>query len=288
MSAKNQRTDNEDCWATMGLADGAPTSDRQLVSDMDTLTQTIEGEIIPRLLVMFDGAIETARVSVSADSLSSAPPFTGNVEEFVDLLLNQAIDVSTKYVTTLIDRGASLKNIYLDLLAPSARHLGLMWEEDYCNFTQVTVGVARMHQLLHMFSPCFCAHHADEPGGARTALIVPMPGEQHTFGHLMVVEFFRREGWNVWSGAPGTESEVVDIVSQQHFDLVGISIASDVFLDKLRGLLQNIRKTSVFDDVKILVGGRAFSDSDLDPKDYGADGSAVDGEHAVQIASRLA
>ena len=39
---------------------------------------------------------------------------------------------------------------------------------------------------------------------ARSAiLLMPLPGEQHTFGLSMLADFFRRAGWNVWSGAGG-------------------------------------------------------------------------------------
>lgn len=286
MKIKNLFGDNEECWNALGLAEGASTSHRQLSSEMARLSQTIEGEIIPRLMVMFDGA------SIRSDSASAQrqfpePPYTGDISEFVHLLLEHPIDVATRYVTVLMDDGAQLKNIYLDLLAPSARHLGEMWESDECNFAQVTVGVARMHQLLHMFSPCFCAHQSPDPNNDHSALIVPMPGEQHTFGHLMVVEFFRSEGWTVWSGSPDTEDEILQLISEQAFSIIGVSVSADRHLDRLKPLLHNMRRRSMGDDVKILLGGRAFSECDRDPKEFGADGFASDGEEAVQVANSL-
>lgn len=289
MRIKNPFGDNDECWAAMGLADGASQSSRQLSSEMANLSQTIEGEIIPRLMVMFDSATRRSSSASSASSQRAVPepPYTGDTEEFVGLLLHHPIDVATRYVTVLMDDGAQLKNIYLDLLAPAARHLGVMWEEDDCNFAEVTVGVARMHQLLHMFSPCFCAHQSTDPDNEHSALIVPMPGEKHTFGHLMVVEFFRSEGWTVWSGSPDTEDEILQLVSEQSFSIVGVSIAADRHLDRLKPLIHNIRKRSISEDIKILLGGRAFLESHRDPKEFGADGSASDGEEAVQVANGI-
>ncbi|MFK8029528.1 MAG: B12-binding domain-containing protein [Gammaproteobacteria bacterium] len=286
MTIKNPSGDNEECWTAMGLADGAVTSNRELTSEMASLSQTIEGEIIPRLMVMFES--ESSPVfSGSAQRQIPEPPYTGDVEEFVKLILTHSIEVPTQYITALIDQGARLKNIYLDLLAPSARHLGEMWNEDECDFTQVTIGVARMHQLLHMFSPVFCAYQSTDPDMSHSAMIVPMPGEQHTFGHLMVVEFFRREGWNVWSGAPETEEDILERIAQQPFSIIGLSVSTDRHLDRLPTFIQEIRDRSSSDGIKILVGGRAFLETDHNPKDYGADGSAIDGEEAVQLATTL-
>lgn len=236
---------------------------------------------------MFDGSAGAAQIAIGDDRPEAPLINDATVEEFVDLLLHHSIEVPTQYINALIDDGAQLKNIYLDLLAPAARELGFMWEEDHCNFTQVTVGVARMHQLLHMFSPVFCAHHSTDPDCDNSALIVPIPGEQHTFGHIMVVEFFRRAGWNVWSGSPNTDDEILDIVARQPFTVVGFSIGADRHLDRLREMLDRVRARSANERVKILVGGRVFSETDRNPRDYGADGSALDGEEAVEIAAGL-
>jgi methanogenic corrinoid protein MtbC1 len=237
--------------------------------------------------MVFDVTSAAGVLSAGQDQKIVSRPFCGDVEEFVGLIINHDLNVASNYLTTLIDDGARLKNIYLDLLAPAARHLGTLWDEDLCNFTQVTVGVARMHQILHMFSPCFCAHEAADPASELSALIVPMPGDQHTFGHIMVVEFFRREGWNVWSGSPSTNQEVLDIVSQQSFNIVGLSIGADRHLGDLKSLLDSIRAHSANDAVNLLVGGRVFAEAGHDPRDYGADGCASDGEAAVNLAVDL-
>ena len=39
-------------------------------------------------------------------------------------------------------RGVSVEALYVHLLAPAARHLGELWEDDRCHFADVTVGMA--------------------------------------------------------------------------------------------------------------------------------------------------
>ena len=45
-------------------------------------------------------------------------------------------------------------------------------------------------------------------------LLVPLPREQHTFGLSMVYDFFRRAGWNAWSGTIESESELAGMVRE--------------------------------------------------------------------------
>ncbi|MEL7451240.1 MAG: cobalamin-dependent protein [Pseudomonadota bacterium] len=279
----------EECLRELALSEdnSADTTNLHITQAMAKLCETIEGDIIPRLLMVFDTNTGPVEMPPGLETQPVLTPSTGSVEDFVDLLMKHDVRIAAQYITTLREDGCRLQDIYLDLLAPAARRFGELWEEDLCSFTQVTVGVSRMHQILHMFSPCFCAHDSPDPNSDLTALIVPMPGEQHTFGHIMVVEFFRRAGWNVWSGAPRTEEEIVDVVSQQNFSVMGLSISADRHLQKLGPLLANIRSRSANKALKILVGGRVFAESHRSPADFGADGSAVDGSEAVQLAAEL-
>jgi len=118
---------------------------------MARLVSTIEGEIVPRLVL----TRRLTRVSNEQASESARAPDPVDVAELVRLLLAHDVGVSSAYVETVRQRGASLEAICLGLLAPAARRLGELWEEDECNFMQVTVGLCRLHQLLRELSPEF-------------------------------------------------------------------------------------------------------------------------------------
>jgi len=248
------------------------------------LSRTIEGEIIPRLMMLIE-SVEDA--PPDAPIRPSQPDLLDSIEEFVQLLLRNDASVAVRYVSNLRASGVSLPALYLDLLAPSARRLGVMWENDECSFTAVTIGVSRMHQVLLQFSPCFCASRAEDFDDGHSALIVPMPGEQHTFGLFMVVEFFRREGWHVWSGTPSGEDDLIELIRKNHFDVVGCSVSADRHLNQLSAQISKIRKHSCNPNVKILVGGRMFNEHPELHSSVGADASAQDGVEAVRLAEVL-
>lgn len=244
------------------------------------LSRIIEGDIIPRLMLALDSPSSTRNDEAIADRLRDS------VDEFVHLIIAHDASVAVRYISTLRTDGIPLSALYLDLLAPAARRLGRLWELDECSFTDVTIGVCRMNQVLLEFSRCFDATAKSVEGG-RNALVVPLPGEQHTFGILMVMEFMRRGGWNCYTGNPSTAREILKLVRSQDFDVIGLSLSSEKNIDAMRKLIADIRHGARNSDTVILAGGRAFvEDPDL-VASVGADATAADGREAVEKLRRI-
>ncbi len=290
----------EDCfeeWTRVSAA-GAPSDDQSMPRELMKLSRTIEGEIIPRLMMLFDQEQAEAGPSLaledchedatSADQVrTAATAMIDSVPEFADILLRNDAPVAARYVESLRASGIPLPAIYLGLLAPTARRLGLMWENDECNFTEVTVGVSRMHQVLLQFSPCFRATARGDADDGRNALIVPAPGEQHTFGLFMVVEFFRRAGWNVWSGNPSNRTDLLSLVKRQRFDVVGYSIAAERNVDAMEQQVKAVRNESSNPRIKIIVGGNLVDRQPGIGAQLGADAVALADADPVAIASAV-
>lgn len=248
---------------------------------LSVLSHTIEGDIIPRLML--------ALGSRTADDPTQAPPaerLDESVDEFVQLLLNHDASVASNYVSTLRSDGIPLAALYLDLLAPAARRLGWMWEEDLCSFTDVTIGVCRMHQVLLEFSRCFDAGmQSRDPG--RNALILPVPQEQHTFGLFMVMEFMRKASWNCYSGQPSSKREFLKLAGAQDFEVIGISVGQTAHVDLAAELIADIRSRSRNRDAAIIAGGKVFIDNPELATRIGADATAADGREAVAALASL-
>lgn len=243
------------------------------------LARTIEAEIIPRLLLAH-------RVPDLSDPAGpAAEPSGADVADFAELILDHDTAVAAAFVEVFRARGLSLETIFLHLLAPTARLLGDLWKEDVLTFTDVTVGLARLQHLLRELSAPF-ESEAEHAFHGRRALIAPAPGEQHTFGILMVEEFFRRAGWDV-AGGPRTPDEILFLVRREWFDLVGLSASCDLLFDGLAGLIGAIRRASRNRAVGILVGGRLFNEHPELVARAGADATAVDGRQAVRQLPRL-
>ncbi len=188
--------------------------------------------------------------------------------------------------SSLRARQVSLASIFLHLLAPAARHLGDLWNEDRVDFTQVTVGLMRLQQVLRAVSPEF---QEAAPRRARLArvLLVPAPGEQHTFGLVMVAEFFHRAGWLVAGGPESTDIDPVARVRAMPFAMIGISIGSHTRLDSVARLIRAVRRASCNRAIGVLVGGPLLIDHPEIVSQVGADATAADGGQAVAQAEGL-
>ncbi len=248
-----------------------------------SLTQVIEAEIIPRLMLVHSSAALSVPVQLAArDTVEQ-----DEINEFSRLILAHDLSIAAAYVHTMLASGLRLETLYLDLFTPAARQLGERWEADLCDFTQVTMGLWRLQQLLHDLSPAFQKDDRTV-AEANCALLVPAPGEQHTFGLFMVAEFFRRAGWHVWSELPPTFEDMFSTVRRHHFEIFGLSIARESELEDLAKNIKGIRKASKNRSIGVMVGGPIFVQRPELVAAVGADMTASDGEKAVEGAEKLA
>lgn len=245
------------------------------------LQRTIETEIIPRLML-------THRTRHRPESVKPAeteePLGREDVESFTTLLLRDDVDAVTGFVGALRERNVSLESVYLGLVAPAARHLGELWDEDRCNFAQVTLGLWRLQNLVFDLSPELPANWTARPVSPRRALMVAAPGSQHTLGLLMVSEFFRREGWDVWSDPCSSDSELASMLRTEWFDLVGLSVGTDDQASALKSVILSLRTASRNPQIGVMVGGPALASRPQLVGEIGADFTAADARQAVERA----
>lgn len=286
MSGLRQFADVLNSWTECEPLPGdsrATTSKPHRFKDRDrvrqrSLAEAIESEVIPRLMLAH-------RVSKSTEyqpTIRDLNPHVtaADVAEFSRLVLEHDSAVAQQFTQVLRARGVSAEALYLELLAPTARLLGEMWKADLCDFTDVTIGLSRLQQLLHEISPQFDSEAVEKRTDSRI-LLVPVPGEQHTLGIMLVEEFFRREGWDCCSAMLKTDQDLIRRVKTERFDVVGLSVSCVVWLERLAALIQAVKAASLNRNVLIMVGGPVFLDRPDFAQLVGADATAVDGRQAV-------
>lgn len=246
------------------------------------LARVIELEIVPRLMLAHRTSGPCADTPVPVCRQLDA----ADVHQFARLVLQPAEEAALEQVARLCEDGLSAESIYLDLLAPAARHLGELWERDLCDFTQVTLGLGRLQRVLRALSASF--HEAGEAAPAgRRVLLLPCPGEQHTFGLVMVSEFFRRAGWEVAGGAWEFDVDAASRVASDWYDVIGFSLAGEVHLDELNACIDAVRRASRNRAIGVIVGGPLFGLRPEFRARVAADLVAVDGRKAPQLAEQL-
>jgi methanogenic corrinoid protein MtbC1 len=272
---------SEDCAGGSGNGETGGRAPDEEASVLTKLTRTIEGEVIPRLLLAHV-LPKKAKQEDSTDWVMDPQ----EVQKFGELIIGCDSRDAFQFVNEARDAGRPLENIITKLLAPAATYLGELWKADRCSFTEVTVGLSRLRQILRELGPEF----ENEKGSwrhGRRALLLPVPGEKHTFGVYVVEAFFRREGWDVYGGPVDTDTEIAHLVEKQWFAIAGFSLSSGRLIEKLPPLIKAIRRKSCNESIAILVGGPFFLSNPNLVKEVGADGSAIDAREAVAQASTL-
>ncbi|WP_416900205.1 MAG: B12-binding domain-containing protein [Minwuia sp.] len=256
-------------------------------SDIDSrLKSMIEQEIIP-LMALGSGMERRNGAAFRRRRDAEVKPTPADVEELARLVLSHETRVATNYVETLRGDGISLEVLLLELLAPTARLLGDYWVNDTRDFAEVTIGLGRLQQLMHELT----RSAGGEPPirvlrERRLALVVAAPGEQHTFGAVMVADFFRRGGWDVVGGHTPDEDEIADLVRYQEFDMIGLSLSCDSGVERLEKTIGRVRDLSRQRDITVMVGGRVFNDDPELAATVGADMTGADGRMALRVAEQ--
>lgn len=247
------------------------------------LSHALHTDVIPRL-------VQAHRPAAAAHDTAAAAPFVGTTVADIETLVQQLLAGHEAALSAAItrhrQRGVRIEQLYIDVLAPSAHRLGLMWEDDLCDFASVTVALGRLQRLLRELSPAFCAERPCAPTGRR-ALFAQAREEQHSFGLSMVAEFFRRDGWDVLGGVGQAVPDAAALVSGQWFDVVGLSAGCQARLPWLAETVRAIRLASLNRDLRVLVGGPPFAADPTLAQALGADGSAASAALAPVVAEDL-
>lgn len=256
----------------------------------DILTRVVELDVIPHLLRTHGAKAAPVAVPLIPVAVIPAPASlvisSAQVSDLVSLVLDRGEPAAVAFVEAVHDKGTLAETIYLDLLAPVARRLGEMWENDTCDFTEVTIGLWRLQNAMRELSPVFLRSVDVQASGPRIVL-VPLPGEAHSFGLSMVHEFFSRAGWDTWTGPVASSTDLRGMVRREWVDVIGFSLACDEKLDALRTEIKAVRRASSNPGLSVMVGGPGFTANPLLAAQVGADGTATDGLQAVLQAQAL-
>ncbi|MEL7428662.1 MAG: cobalamin B12-binding domain-containing protein [Pseudomonadota bacterium] len=246
------------------------------------VAEILHGKILPSLFTdgKFSGCTgmlsngATFKFSESDVSALAALLVEGNTQEVDDLL------------ASFVDVGCPATSLILGLLADTACRLGAAWSDDKLSFADVTVGMSGLHCALNSLDHVLSAE-LPRVAPQRSVLLVSPRGDTHIFGVAVLETFFRNAGWTVETALKADEQDVLKLVGQTAFDLVGLSVSRDVDLLKAKSLIGRIRRKSRNENVKALVGGSLISGNKDLVRRLGADATADNALHALEVASSI-
>lgn len=223
-----------------------------------------------------------ADIAVSAQEKFSDEDITAFAKQALDA---DAIDMLAS-VEKCLSKGYSVEAIYVNLLAPAARFLGTEWENDNCDFVEVTMGLWRIQEILRELAelspPKIGSSH-----GKRSALFSTMVGDQHSLGTLMVAECFQRAGWYTDILLDPSKSDLTHKVAGTYFELLGLTLTAECSANDVNQLIKGLRSVSKNPDIVIMIGGHQVNANPDMTEQAGADATASDAENAIETAEAL-
>jgi len=250
---------------------------RPTESHLQEFASVIENVIVPRLLMSHVNS-NTAMIKEKVSLQNVA------VSDFIKLTTQDDPAVAIDYVRHLMGSGVPFQDVLLELMAPAARVLGERWEEDQASFVEVALGVSRMHRILREFDGV-PSHLWSNAGFGLHALLLPTPGEQHSFGLRLVQEFLLRESWTVTNNPVDNVEQLGDLVAREHFDIVGLSLSGQTVVDPFMESIRIVRRMSKNRHVRVIVGGHLFVEKPELIELCGSDAYAVDAPATVRIVN---
>ena len=249
---------------------------------VNILIQMLDQEIIPRLLVSHqaNSSLEELAIPGQRKTLSA------EIDLLSGLAINGNQETCIEFIKKLISKQVSIESIYLDLIPMTARKLGVLWEEDVVNFTDVTIGLWRLQHILYELTKDFQLK-SSMPIENLNALLIPAPKSQHTLGLFIVAEFFRKAGWRVWGEPNLSPEQINNLIFSQWFDVIGISIG---YIDQLVGvneLIASLRSRSMNPNVSFMVGGPLYSSHPELFEEIDAEIKSADANEAIRLAENI-
>jgi len=247
------------------------------------LQVVIESDIIPRLMLVHRNGIvkgdarDTERTAIDPVILA----------RFSKLVLDAPLDVLVAFVKRLSDEGYCLRAILLDLCAPVARWLGDQWVADELDFVAVTLSLSRLQQLVREIIPEYGVAQTEAEMRHKRVLILPTPGDQHSFGAVLAAQLFRESGWVVDDGLVVSVEELKELITSERYDIIGFSHATDTLVENLIAAIQMVRVSASQTPAAIIVGGRLAAERPDLCRVVGADLFVKNTSEAVEYSDRL-
>lgn len=207
--------------------------------------------------------VEAALKSV-ADNRRTQSPKTK--DDWIDRLCEEIMSESETshhaVISSLMATGVSSDEVLGEYVPAVARKLGEFWVQDKATFVQVTIGAARLQALFQNRTDLPRGTWLDRTVPLGQSLLMILPAvEDHTLGAFAAADQFRRHGLWVRMAIRLSNAELLHVVEEGRFSMLGISMATYKSVENVQEIIKNL-KSGLERCPPIVVGGKYVADSD--------------------------
>lgn len=175
--------------------------------------------------------------------------------------------------------GNSIEHLYINVIRPSMRRIGELWERGEISVAQEHLASAIVARVMSQT----VSERVD--GGLRGRVVVTAaPNEYHEIGAWMLADILDGDGWDTrYLGANTPVIDLLDMLRVFEPFALAISVTMPFNIIQAKEAVEAVKSDLDIGGIKILVGGGAFEGDDSLWRATGADGFASDPREAKKI-----
>ncbi len=206
-----------------------------------------------------------------------------NQRQFYEHLLNGDRFNASLVVTRLMESSTDPWMVYKYLFVRTLNQLGCYWDQGKIDIHEEH----RISNLIEMILSQVYPYIASSKKRDAIILTLSPNGEQHGITSRIMSDYFEMAGYRTYHLGIGLPcGEVIKAIQSSGAAVVAISVTLKEHLESAGYLINAIRIQTDLEDVKIIVGGQAFT-SEEDWQSIGADAYGEDFEKCLEEVDRL-
>jgi len=206
-------------------------------------------------------------------------------QKYLNYLLKGDRNSALSLVMTEVTSGISVKEIYILVFQSTQYEIGRMWQTNKISVAQEHYCTGATQLIMAQLYPYLFKGEKKN----RKMVTTCVPGELHEMGARMVTDFFEMNGWDTYYlGANMPIDGVIRYISEVNPLCLAISATMTFHVSAVEEMIRKIRSApTIASDLIIIVGGYPFKVAEGLWKSIGADGYAVSGTEATELADKL-
>jgi MerR family transcriptional regulator, light-induced transcriptional regulator len=256
-----------------------------LYSIKDILIKKIDNNDIKNSINNYlNNAIDTIQKNEAENKINNKDynnPYREIKNKYIAFLLNGERNKAMDLIHSTVKNNVSIKDIYIHIFQESLYEIGNLWEENIISVAQEHYCTASTQLIMSQLY----SHIFNTKKNGLKLVSASVSGELHEIGIRMISDFLEIDGWDTYYlGSNMPVEGIIHSISKYNADLVAISCTMMFHIDKVKQVIEYIKKSDVFHKTKVMVGGYPFNKQPDLWKDVGADAYAKNAKDAVKTA----
>lgn len=159
-------------------------------------------------------------------------------------------------VLDALQKGMTIRQVYLDVFQPSLYEVGALWERGQLSIAKEHLATAITQSILsRVYADVSLAIHDEQQ-----AIVACLTGNQHEIGPRMLADFLQLAEFNTrFLGANTPLHSLIELIDEVKPDVIGLPASTPDHVAAVKDAIQHLRTEFTTYHPTIMVGGLAFN-----------------------------